>query len=156
MAGFQPRRASHNGEMRKMSRVLLFLSAGALAMSACASQSGTVDAPRRVDVVMTDDLRFDPDSISVTEGETVLFAVSNPTALDHEFVIGDSGEQAHHAEEMMSGDGMMHDEEGAIGLAPGASKELVYTFAESGDLEIACHVDGHYDAGMRGDVTVGP
>ncbi|MCV0403008.1 MAG: cupredoxin domain-containing protein [Chloroflexi bacterium] len=139
-----------------MSRLLLFLAAGALIMSACASEAGTVDAPRRVDVVMTDDLRFDPDSIAVREGETVRFTVSNPTALDHEFVIGDSDEQAHHAEEMMSGEGIMHDEEGAIGLAPGESKELVYTFAEAGELEIACHVDGHYEAGMRGAVTVEP
>ncbi len=142
--------------MKNQIRFLLLIVAPVMILSACASEVGTSDDHRRVEITMTDELRFEPASVSVTKGETVLFAVSNPTALDHEFVLGDREEQAHHAEEMMSGDGMMHDEDGAIALAAGESKELTYTFAESGEFEMACHVDGHYDAGMHGSVTVEP
>lgn len=109
---------------------------------------------------MTDGLRFDPAELVVAAGETVRFEVTNPTSLEHEFVIGDETEQEHHGEEMMGGeammsrDAMMHDEENAVSLAPGEAKELVYSFGDEGELLIGCHVDGHYAAGMMGTISV--
>ena len=43
------------------------------------------------------------------------------------------------------------------GRAPGTAgetKTLVYTFNEVGELEYGCHVPGHYEAGMKGDIIV--
>ena len=114
---------------------------------------GTSDAPRAIEMTMTDDLRFSPDPVTVAAGETIRFVVINPTALEHVFVIGDEEEQEHHAEDMMSG-GMMHDEDNAISVSAGETKELVYTFHEPGELLIGCHVQGHYEAGMIGHIIV--
>lgn len=123
-------------------------------LAGCAGTTpGTSDAPRTIEVAMTDALRFDPERITVTAGETIRFVVENPTALEHEFVIGDEHEQAEHAAEMM-GEGMMHDEPNAVSVGAGQIEELVYTFDEPGELLIGCHVDRHYDAGMRGAIVV--
>ena len=34
------------------------------------------------------------------------------------------------------------------------SKSLTYTFDGSGPYAYACHADGHYEAGMRGTITI--
>jgi uncharacterized cupredoxin-like copper-binding protein len=130
---------------------------------------GTTDAPRDIAVTMTDNLRFDPGTIVVAEGETVRFLLDNPTAASHDFLIGDLEEQLHHHEEMAAGmghDEMAADEEmaaesegglpPAITLEPGTSAEVIATFDEAGDLVIGCHVPGHWEAGMRGDIAVVP
>jgi uncharacterized cupredoxin-like copper-binding protein len=38
-------------------------------------------------------------------------------------------------------------------LEPGKSKEIVWKFTGKGDIEFACNVRGHYQAGMYGDVN---
>jgi uncharacterized cupredoxin-like copper-binding protein len=115
---------------------------------------GTVDAPRTIEIAMTDQLRFDPDQITVKAGETIRFVVENPTPLEHDFTIGDEHAQAEHAAEMMDDHGMMHDDPNAILVPPGETGELVYTFGEPGELLIGCHVGGHYDAGMVANIVV--
>jgi len=40
-------------------------------------------------------------------------------------------------------------------LGPGAAKTVEYRFEEKGNFELACHVPGHYEGGMRQDITVG-
>lgn len=42
----------------------------------------------------------------------------------------------------------------AITVEPGDTGELTHTFDESGEFEIGCHEPGHYEAGMKIDVTV--
>lgn len=123
-------------------------------LAACTSNAGTSDSPRAVEVSMTDALRFDPDEITVQAGETIRFVVSNPTPLDHDFVIGDEHEQEHHAAEMAADGDMMHDEDNAMTVAAGETQELIYTFDEAGDLLIGCHVQGHYEAGMIAEIHV--
>jgi len=44
-------------------------------------------------------------------------------------------------------------------LPPGATITVEYTFTEPmtpGDLEIACHISGHYESGMKMPITVAP
>jgi uncharacterized cupredoxin-like copper-binding protein len=121
---------------------------------------GTIEAPREIAVTMTDDLRFDPGTIVVAKGETIRFALGNPTAAPHDFLVGDLEEQLHHHEEMAVGEG--HDDAvvdtgglpPAITLEPGETAEVVVTFDEAADLMIGCHVPGHWEAGMRGAVVV--
>jgi uncharacterized cupredoxin-like copper-binding protein len=122
---------------------------------------GTPEAPREIEVTMTDGLRFDPGTIVVAKGETIRFALDNPTAAGHDFLIGDLEEQLRHHEEMAVGDG--HDDDDAviagglppaITLEPGESADVIVTFDEARDLMIGCHVPGHWEAGMRGAVVV--
>ncbi|MEA2026476.1 MAG: plastocyanin/azurin family copper-binding protein [Chloroflexota bacterium] len=43
-----------------------------------------------------------------------------------------------------------------MSLEPGVSVEVVATFDEAGEMLIGCHVPGHWEAGMRGTITVLP
>ena len=125
--------------------------------------SGTLEAPRDIAIAMTDDLRYDPELVVVSEGETIRFLLHNPTAAAHDFLIGDLDAQEEHHAQMAMGMGHMDEEaeiEGglphAVTLQPGESTEVVATFDEAGELLIGCHVPGHWEAGMRGTITVLP
>ncbi len=130
-------------------------------------------ANRTVEVVM-DDVYFEPEKVSVLEGETVRFVVRNAGTIVHEFNIGTPAMHAKHQEEMQMmvdhgiiegaelhrdkmkmdmGDGhsMSHDHANSVLLEPGETAEVVWTFGRSMDLEFACNVPGHYDAGMAGE-----
>jgi|SRR5215207_365063 len=141
---------------------LALIPAAALLVVACSS-GGAISAPAspsaaapatRIDVKLTDNLRIEPASMSVPAGVPVTFVVTNTGAIDHEFFLGDGDAQSDHEEEMAMG-GMTHDEPEGIGLRPGETKELTYTFAEAGMTLAGCHVPGHYDAGMKAQITVG-
>lgn len=110
--------------------------------------------PLEVAVTLTDTLRIEPAAIEVSAGETVRFVVTNLGALDHEFYLGDAAAQDEHAVEMGSMGGMTHDEPAGIGLEPGETKALTFTFMEPGAFLAGCHVNGHYLAGMKAAITV--
>lgn len=114
------------------------------------------DATETIEVSMLDTLAYDPPSITVPVGETVVFEVTNDGAIPHEFVLGDHELQLEHEEEMseMDGDMETHDEPNAVLVDPGETKDLAFTFTEAGSLEYGCHEPGHYDGGMVGELVV--
>ncbi|HEX6579591.1 MAG TPA: cupredoxin domain-containing protein [Actinomycetota bacterium] len=116
--------------------------------------SGTEQDPRTIEVTALDDPAFDPSTIEVAAGETVRFVVTNTGEADHEFVVGDMEMQEMAEEQAMEG---MHGHAqamAALALEPDATAETVLTFEEAGELFYGCHVDGHYEAGMVGTITV--
>lgn len=130
--------------------------AAAALMGACAQQGADPTGVREIEVAMTDELRFEPDVITVAAGETVRFVVRNTGAIDHEFLIGDEAAQAGFAAEMAEGHDDAHASEAGIALGAGETGEFTYTFAEPGELLIGCHEPGHYDGGMVARITVEP
>ena len=112
------------------------------------------EASRTVKVEALDELEFDPASLEVEAGETVTFEVTNAGENDHEFSLGDEAFHQEHDTEMAEDDSMMMDEDNAVSLVPGETKEITWTFPESGEIPFACHVAGHYDGGMVGRITV--
>ena len=115
--------------------------------------SAATDA-RRVDVSMTDERRFEPDSITVAPGETVRFAVTNTGESVHEFLIGDEAAQAEFEDQMSDGE-MDHDTAAGVSVDPGQTKTFTYTFGETDEVILAgCHEPGHYEAGMVATITV--
>lgn len=115
---------------------------------------------RSVTVHMDDNMRFIPEKIAVQRGETVRFVVHNGGVLVHEWVLGTPQEIADHADLMRrmansSGEEHNHGGGAALSVAPGAMGEIVVTFAQAGVLEMACLLPGHFEAGMRGSITVG-
>lgn len=136
------------------------------------------EARRTVTVVMRDNL-YEPESITVQAGETVRFVVRNEGQFVHEFNIGTAAMHAEHQKEMMmmvehgvlepdrinrarmkmdmgGGRTMEHDDPNSLLLEPGQSGEIVWTFSKATELEFACNVPGHYDAGMVGKMHVKP
>jgi len=105
-----------------------------LLMAACSGADGAgeddTDA-RTIAVSMTDELRFDPDEILVTAGETVRFEITNGGQAVHEFLIGDESAQDEFAEEMAA-NGMDHDSDAGVSVEPGQTETFEYTFAAAG------------------------
>jgi uncharacterized cupredoxin-like copper-binding protein len=109
---------------------------------------------RTITLAMTDAMRFIPDSITVQEGDTVRFVVRNTGRMLHEVVIGTPDELAKHAAMMVKFPGMEHDAPYMVHVGPGKSGEIVWHFNRAGSFEFACLIAGHYEAGMRGTLTV--
>jgi len=137
-------------DMKRLSWVGLLLAA---ILTAC---SGAASEPvRTVEVTMTDDLRYDPEELSVSAGETIRFVVRNAGANVHEFLIGTAAEQAVFAEEMADGHGGGHAADAGVSVEPGATAEFTYSFtADDRELLVGCHQPGHYEGGMVAPLTV--
>jgi uncharacterized cupredoxin-like copper-binding protein len=112
-------------------------------------------ASRLIEVSTEDSMAYDPPRIEATAGETVTFVVTNAGQAVHEFTLGDAAMQREHAEAMAHmPSGMAHELPNSIAIQPGETKRLSWQFGQAGTLEYACHEPGHYDAGMRGQITV--
>ncbi|NUZ08491.1 cupredoxin domain-containing protein [Piscinibacter koreensis] len=109
---------------------------------------------RTVKVDMTDAMRFIPASIDVKQGETIRFQVKNSGKAKHEFVLGTEAELREHYQVMLKNPEMEHEEPNMITLAGGKSGEVVWQFTKAGKVHFGCLQPGHYDAGMKGAVTV--
>jgi uncharacterized cupredoxin-like copper-binding protein len=100
------------------------------------------------------DIKYDKPKIQVRTDETIKFVVTNTGKLRHEFMIGDLDEQREHAEMMKQMPDMVHEDANTLTLEPGETKSLVWQFTKTGKLEVACHIPGHYEAGMKSRVVV--
>lgn len=111
-----------------------------------------------MEIEAADDFSFSPAKVEVAAGQAITFKVSNTGKLPHDFTLGDAALQQEHDEEMASltNEMMMSmaDEPNAFSLPAGATKELTWHFDKAGTVIFGCHVPGHYDAGMRGEVVV--
>ncbi len=111
---------------------------------------------RTIAIDMTDAMRFTPDRIMLSKGDTVRFVVSNKGGMLHEMVIGTPAELREHAALMARFPGMEHDEPYMVHVGPGQAGEIVWNFNQAGEFEFACLIAGHYQAGMRGTIAVTP
>lgn len=103
---------------------------------------------------MTDAMRFTPSGITVRKGETIRFVVKNSGQIRHEFSLGSQRELAEHAAAMQKFPNMEHDEPNMVSLAPGVQGEVIWQFTQPGTVDFACLQPGHFEAGMKGGVTV--
>ncbi len=118
-----------------------------LAASACSSEPPTETS---VDVNIRFS-RFDPDHFEFPTGSTVTFVMTNKDPIDHEFIIGNEEVQQLHEE---GTEGHHGAKPGEISIPAGGTRSTTYTFDEPGTLLIGCHLPGHYDFGMRGDIDI--
>lgn len=81
---------------------------------------------------------------SIPTGSSVRFTVTNTGSVAHEWVLDTVGAHDHggaHASAMAA----ILDS----ALAPGKTASKDVTFAKAGEYEIACHLPGHYEQGMK-------
>ena len=121
--------------------------------------AGDAGAATRTIRIEMRDTAYVPDAVTVDRGETVRFVFTNEGKLSHDAFLGDTAAQAEHETEMRAADdshggGHGGDTEGAISVEPGKTGELTHTFEKAGEIQIGCHEPGHYEAGMKIDVTV--
>ena len=122
--------------------------------SAIGEPGKAAQVTRTVRVDMSDAMRFTPPRVSARRGQTVRFLVSNSGKVKHELVLGSPKDLREHAELMKKFPEMEHAEPNMVTLAPGQTGEVVWRFNRAGRVDFACLQPGHYDAGMKGFVTV--
>ena len=130
---------------------------------------------RTIAVTMNDNF-YEPEEITVKEGETIRFVVTNKGEFLHEFNIGTADMHAAHQVEMAKmmehgmitatgfnhskmkmdhGGGKMmmdHNDPNSALLEPGKKAEIIWHFTKESKLEFACNVPGHYESGMMGAI----
>ena len=109
---------------------------------------------RTIDVSMLDAMKFEPATLKVKEGETIRFIAQNDGQILHEFVLGTTETNDQHAEMMIKFPGMVHDEPYMTHVNAGEQGEIIWTFNRVGNFDFACLIAGHYQAGMRGIISV--
>lgn len=109
---------------------------------------------RTIAVNMTDNMRYNPENITVKKGETIKFVVKNSGRIKHEMVLGSMEELKEHAEMMKKMPGMEHADENMVVVDPDKTGEIVWQFAKAGKFDFACLQPGHFEAGMKGKIAV--
>ena len=116
------------------------------------------------------DYLFQPTPLTLVGGETVRFNIINGGLLPHEFVLGDRTVQEAwaSAEAAATPPAPLTTPPPAtvpptvgglrVHLASGEQASVLYEVPRGGELELACHIPGHVEQGMVGEVrraTVG-
>ena len=95
--------------------------------------------------------RFSVSELEVRAGTTVRFVVRNTDPIAHELIVGDDRVHRRHA----SGTEAVHPPvPGEVSVGPHETASTVYAFDEPGTVAFACHLPGHVDYGMDGEVVV--
>lgn len=121
-------------------------------------QPGDATKADRVIRITMGDMNFDPQMLDIEIGQTILFVVTNRSEIDHDFTIGDTVTQRAHRDEMLeameNGSAEHRNDPNAMLVKAGEQRELVWTFTAAGPLEFDCNIPGHFEAGMRGTISV--
>ena len=96
---------------------------------------------------------FEPEVVRVVEGTRVRFVVANGDPITHELIVGPPDVHARHAD----GTEAEHPSiPGEVSVGPNATAITTLRFDQPGTFEFACHLPGHYEHGMHGEVEVVP
>ena len=109
---------------------------------------------RTITMDMGDTMRFSVPNVTAKQGETIRFVVKNSGKIKHEMVLGTEKELKEHYEIMKKNPEMEHADSNMVTVAPGKTGEIIWQFTKAGKVDFACLQPGHYDAGMKGLVTV--
>ena len=134
------------------------------------------EVDRTIKVKMYDNY-YEPKSFNIKKGETIKFEVINAGNLVHEFNIANAMMHIKHQPEMekmveneiLLGDkidkdkmqkmaamdkSMGHSHSNSVLLAPKEKGILIWKFENAVNIEVACNVPGHYQAGMIAAVNL--
>ena len=128
--------------MKQLLIVVASVLAGILLFAGLAS----AQAPETVKVTITE-WKVELSTDTVPAGVPVRFTITNTGNVTHEVVL----ERAGAVDEPIAFAG--HEQE-AEDIAPGTTRTVEWTIPEAGKYQLACHVPGHFEAGMKGRITV--
>ena len=140
------------------------------------SKGNVADVTRVIKVVMYDNY-YEPSSFQIKEGETIRFEVENAGMLVHEFNIANKMMHMKHQPEMikMAENGILlafsidkekmkkmakmdksmgHSHSNSVLLEPKQKGDIIWKFDNAVNIEVACNVPGHYQAGMIAKVNI--
>ena len=140
------------------------------------SKGNENEVSRIIKVIMYDNY-YEPNSFQVTAGETIKFEFENVGELVHEFNIANKMMHMKHQPEMQKmveneillsdsidkdkmkkmakiDKSMAHSHSNSVLLEPKQKGEIIWRFDNAVNIEIACNVPGHYQAGMIAPVNI--
>ncbi len=134
------------------------------------------EVSRVIKVIMYDNY-YEPSSFKINAGETIKFKVENAGELVHEFNIANKVMHMKHQPEMAKmveneilladkidkdkmkkmaqvDKSMGHSHSNSLLLEPKQKGTIIWKFNNSINIEVACNVPGHYQAGMIAKVNI--
>lgn len=102
--------------------------------------------------VVANDFGFEPNELTVNQGDVIQFKLTNEGKAQHEFVLGDAALMEEMAATAHEHSGS--DPNAIPRLQPGDEGTMVWNFTEPGRFRFECHVDAHHKLGMTGTITV--
>ena len=138
---------------------------------------GNLNEVSRIIKVKMYDNYYEPNSFLIEAGEIIKFEVENLGMLVHEFNIANKMMHIKHQPEMskMAENGILlpfsidkekmkkmakldksmgHSHSNSVLLEPKQKGEIIWKFINAVNIEIACNVPGHYQAGMIAKVDI--
>ncbi|MEZ9775408.1 cupredoxin family protein [Vibrio sp. 10N.261.54.A5] len=108
-----------------------------------------------VHVLLSDDMKITfKNKVDIEPNDVVQFVVMNTGKIDHEFSIGSASEQLEHREMMKNMGNHAHDSGSTVTVKPGKAKQLLWHFHGDNNVELACNIPGHAEAGMVKSLTL--
>jgi uncharacterized cupredoxin-like copper-binding protein len=140
------------------------------------SKGNANDVSRVIKVIMYDNY-YEPSSFQINAGETIKFEVENAGELVHEFNIANKMMHIKHQPEMEKmveneilfadsidkdkmkkmakmDKSMGHSHSNSVLLEPKQKGDIIWKFVNAINIEVACNVPGHYQAGMIAKVNI--
>ena len=134
------------------------------------------EVSRVINVIMYDNY-YEPNSFQIKAGETIKFEVENAGELVHEFNIANKMMHIKHQPEMEKmveneilfadsidkvkmkkmakmDKAMGHSHSNSVLLEPKQKGNIIWKFDNVANIEVACNVPGHYQAGMIAEVNI--
>ena len=156
--------------------IFITFNTNAASMKMIGSKGDPNDVTRVIEVKMYDNY-YEPSSFQIKAGETVKFEVENAGMLVHEFNIANKMMHMEHQPEMMKmvengillafsinkekmkkmakmDKSMGHSHSNSVLLEPRQKGEIIWKFDNAVNIEVACNVPGHYQAGMIAKVDI--
>ena len=160
--------------MKKIISLLILVLLPSISVAGSMNMLGEKGNPSdvsKVIVVKMYDNYYEPKNFEVKKNQTIKFVVYNYGELVHEFNIATKEMHLKHQPEMLrmaeneillanridkkkmkelskTDHAMGHSHSNSVLLEPNQSAELIWKFNTNADLEAACNVPGHYEAGM--------
>ena len=140
------------------------------------SKGNENDVSRVIKVIMYDNY-YEPSSFQINAGETIKFEIENAGELVHEFNIANKMMHINHQPEMEKmvdneilfadsidknkmkkmakiDKSMGHSHSNSVLLEPKQKGNIIWRFDNAVNIEVACNVPGHYQAGMIAKVNI--
>tara|TARA_B100001173_G_C15735440_1_gene440430 strand:- start:10 stop:507 length:498 start_codon:yes stop_codon:yes gene_type:complete len=139
-------------------------------MNVIGEKGNPADVVKVIKVKMFDNY-YEPSEFKIKKNQTIKFIVTNHGQFVHEFNIATKKMHLKHQPEMMKmveneillvdridkkkmkelskkDKSMSHSHSNSVLIEPNKSAEIIWKFNTNADLEVACNVPGHYEAGM--------
>jgi plastocyanin len=135
--------------MRLRIGLLVVASGAILVLGACGDDDDDDGASTSIEATASE-FEFEPNSWTVPAGEEFTIEFENDGSTDHEWAVINLGEDVESEDDFAEDKVLLEVE----ALPAGESTDEQFTIDEPGTYQVICALEGHFDAGMEGTLTV--